>query len=195
LRAAVDEATRLGLPVAVHAYSDEGVAAAVSAGVRSVEHGSLITEPTLKLMRDHGVYFVPTLSAFHVPPDAPPEVRVLQPRVEMLQRNSRQAIATAIRLEVPVIAGSDSGYEENETTIIDEIILLASAGLSNLEAIRSATFLAAACLNISSLKGALEPGLDADLVAYKSNPLCDLTLLRDPVLVINGGTIFLRKLP
>lgn len=195
LRAAVTEATRLGLPVAVHAYSDEGVAAAVNAGVRSVEHGSLITEPTLKLMHDHGTYFVPTTNAFNLTADSPPEVRALQPRLEMLQKGSRQAIATARRLEVPVVAGADSGYEENEATIIDEIIQLAAAGLSNLDAIRSATSLSAKCLNISSAKGALEPGLDADLVAYKNNPLQDLGILREPVLVINGGKVFLRKLP
>ncbi len=197
LRAAVEEATRLGLPVAAHAYSDEGVSAAVNAGVRTVEHGSLITEPTLKLMHKRGTYFVPTLYGFSVAltPDSPPEKRALQPRIEMLLKSGLRAVAMARRLGVPVVAGTDTGYEEKEPTVIDEIMQLASAGLSNLEAIRSATSLSAECLEISSAKGALKPGWDADLVAFKNNPLNDLAVLREPILVINGGKVFLRKSP
>jgi len=197
LRAAVEEATRLGLPVAAHAYSDEGVAAAVNAGVRTIEHGSLITEPTLQLMHKRGTYFVPTLYGFSVAltPDSPSEERALQPRIKMLLKGSLQAIAMARRLGVPVVAGTDTGYEEKEPTVIDEIMQLASAGLSNLEAIRSATSLSAECLKISPAKGALKPGWDADLVAYKDNPLKDLAVLREPILVINGGKIFLLKSP
>jgi len=197
LRAAVKEATRLGLPVAAHAYSDEGVSAAVNAGVRTVEHGSLITEPTLKLMHDRGVYFVPTLYGFStaLKPDSPPEERALQPRIEMLLKSGRQAVAMARLLGVPVVAGADSGYEGDEPSVIDEVIFLASSGLSNLEAIRSTTSLSAECLKISSAKGALNPGLDADLVVYADNPVKDLAVLRTPILVINGGKIFLSKLP
>jgi len=152
LMAALEEATRLGLPAAAHAYSDEGVSAAVRAGVRSVEHGSLITEPTLKLMRDRGVYFVPTLSSFslELSPNAPPEVRPLRPRVEKLLESGRKAVAAAKRLGVPVVAGADTGYDEGESTVIEEIIELERAGLSRLEAIRSATTVAAECLKISS---------------------------------------------
>jgi len=196
LIAAVEEATRLGLPVAAHAYSDEGVSAAVNAGVRSIEHGSLITEPTLKLMRDRGVYFVPTLSPFstELSPSAPPEARPLRPRLQRMLESGRQAVLTARRLGVPVVAGADTSYDKGESTVIDEIIELASAGLSNLEAIRSATTIAADCLKISVAKGAVKPGMDADLVAYADDPVKDLTALRRPILVINGGKVFLNKL-
>lgn len=196
LVAAVEEATRLGLPAAAHAYSDEGVSAAVKAGVRSIEHGSLITEPTLKLMRDRGVYFVPTLSPFslELSPSAPPEARPLRPRIQRMLESGRQAVLTARRLGVPVVAGADTSYDKGESTVIDEIIELASAGLSNLEAIRAATTIAADCLKISAAKGALKPGMDADLVAYADDPVKDLTALRRPILVINGGKVFLNKL-
>jgi len=197
LRAAVEEATRLGLPAAAHAYSDEGVMAAVKAGVRTIEHGSLITEPTLKAMRDRDVCFVPTLYGFAISPgpNAPPEERVLIPRLKLLLDSGRRAIAIAKRLGVPIVAGADSGYVGDEPSVIDEIIQLASSGLSNLEAIRSATSLSAECLKILSAKGALKPGLDADLVAYADNPVKDLAVLRQPILVINGGKVFLRKSP
>jgi imidazolonepropionase-like amidohydrolase len=197
LMAAVEEATRLGLPAAAHAYSDEGVSAAVKAGVRSVEHGSLITEPTLKLMRERGVYFVPTLSPFalDLSPNAPPEVRPLLPRTEKMLESARRAIAIARRLGVPVVAGADTSYEPGESTVIEEVIELEKSGLSNLEAIRSATTVAADCLKISASKGAVKTGLDADLVAYAKNPLENLAVLRSPILIINSGKIFLNKLP
>jgi imidazolonepropionase-like amidohydrolase len=197
LMAAVNEATLLGLPTLAHAYSEEGVNAAVNAGVRSIEHGSLITEPTLKLMRDRGVYFVPTLSpiVMILSPDAPAEVLPLRARARMLADNSRRAIVIAKRLGVSIVAGADTSYDRGESTVIEEIIQLASAGLSNLEAIRSATAVAADCLNLSAAKGTLEPGKDADLVAYADNPVNDLKALRKPLLVINAGKIFLRKLP
>jgi imidazolonepropionase-like amidohydrolase len=195
LTAAVEEATRLGLPAAAHAYSDEGVSAAVKAGVRSIEHGSLITEPTLKLMRDRAVYFVPTLSSFslELSPDAPPEARPLWPRLKKLLERGRQAVLMARTLGVPVVAGADTSYEEGESTVIEEIIELEKSGLSKLDAIRSATTVAADCLKISAAKGAVKPGLDADLVAYTDNPVKNLTALRSPVLIINGGKIFLNK--
>jgi imidazolonepropionase-like amidohydrolase len=197
LEAAVQEATRLGLPAAAHAYSDEGVSSAVKAGVRSIEHGSLITEPTLKLMRDRGVFFVPTLSPFRMDlsPSAPPEVQSIRPRILRMLENGRQAVLTARRLGILVVAGADTGYDEGETTVIDEIVELAAAGLSNLEAIGSATSVAADCLKISTAKGTLNPGMDADLVAYADNPVKDLAALRNPVLIINGGKVFLNKLP
>jgi imidazolonepropionase-like amidohydrolase len=128
-------------------------------------------------------------------PQAPAEGKALRPRAQKLLETGRQAVAAARRLGVPVVAGADSGYEEGENTVIDEILELASAGLSNLEAIRSATTAAADSLRISAAKGALKPGLDADLAAYADNPVKDLTVLRKPILVINGGKIFLTKLP
>lgn len=197
LAAAIQEATRLGLPAAAHAYSDEGVSSAVKAGVRSIEHGSLITEPTLKLMRERGVYFVPTLSPFSLDlsPNAPPEVQPIRPRIQRMLEGGRQAVLTARRLGVPVVAGADTSYDKGESTVIDEIIELASAGLSNLEAIRSATTVAAECLKISAAKGVLKPGMDADLVAYMENPIKDLAALRSPILIINGGKVFVNKMP
>jgi imidazolonepropionase-like amidohydrolase len=197
LLAAIQEAARLGLPAAAHAYSDEGVSAAVKAGVRSIEHGSLITEPTLKLMRDRGVYFVPTLSPFSLDlsPNAPPEVQPIRSRIQRMLESGRRAVLIAQRLGVPVVAGADTSYDKGESTVIDEIIELASAGLSNLDAIRSATTTAADCLKISTAKGALKPGMDADLVAYADNPIKDLAALRKPILIINGGRIFLNEFP
>ena len=197
LNAAVQEATRLGLPVAAHSFSDDGVSAAVRAGVRSIEHGSLITEPTLRLMRDRRVYFTPTLSPMSrmLRPDAPPQLQPLRPRAMKLRESGRRAVLAAKRLGIPIVAGADTSYDEGEHTVIDEITELVSAGLSNLEAIRAATTTAADCLRVSAAKGTLNPGMDADLVVYANNPVKDLAALRKPILILNGGKVFLNKLP
>jgi imidazolonepropionase-like amidohydrolase len=197
LNAAVQEAIRLGLPVAAHSFSDDGVSAAVKAGVRSIEHGSLITEPTLRLMRDRRVYFTPTLSpmSMMLRPDAPPQLQPLRPRAMKLRESGRRAVLAAKHLGIPIVAGADTSYDEGEHTVIDEILELALTGLSNLEAIRAATTSAADCLKISAAKGALKPGMDADLVAYADNPVKDLAVLRKPILVLNSGRVFLNKLP
>jgi imidazolonepropionase-like amidohydrolase len=199
LEAAVKEATASGIPVAVHAYSDDGVSAAVKAGVRTVEHGSLITEPTVRLMLEHGVCFTPTLAPFyaHSNPaaDASPDEKVLAARLRGMIESSRRAIATARSLNVAIIAGSDSEYgSDDDPTVIDEISRLAKAGLGPVQAIASATETAATCLGLERRKGSVRRGLDADLVVYAKDPRTDLEVLRSPSMVINRGSIAVDKL-
>jgi imidazolonepropionase-like amidohydrolase len=199
LQAAVKEATALGIPSAVHAYSDDGVSAAVRAGVRTVEHGSLITEPTIRLMKERGVCFTPTLSAFYAyanpGANASPEYKALAARVLIMIRGSHQAITVARKLGVTIIEGSDSGYgSEEDHTLIDEILRLADAGLSPAEAIDAATEKSAACLRIENQKGSVRPGLDADLVVYQGDPTKDLGVLRNPLIVITRGSIYLDRI-
>lgn len=198
LEAAVKEATALGIPAAVHAYSDDGVSAAVRAGVRTVEHGSLITEPTIRLMKERGVCFTPTLSAFNAyanpGPNASPEDKVLAARMQIMIKGSRQAITIARKLSVAIIAGADSVYEsEEDHTVVDEILQLADAGFSPVEALDAATTKSAECLGIEGQKGSVRTGLDADLVVYQSDPTKDLRVLRNPLMVITRGSIYLDR--
>jgi imidazolonepropionase-like amidohydrolase len=197
LVAAVQEASAHGTPVAVHAYTDDAVSAAVRAGVRTIEHGSLITVPTLELMRQRGVCFTPTLSPFYlvakVGPDASAEEKALASRAQMMLDHAQQAIADARRLGVTIIAGADSGYESDSHTVIDEILHLADAGLSPSEALDAATARSAACLRIEKQKGSIQPGVDADLVVYASDPTADLQVLRSPQMVITRGSVFVDK--
>lgn len=194
LVAAVQQAQALGLPVAAHAYSDDGVSAAVRAGVRTIEHGSLITEPTLRLMKERGVCFVPTQSAFY---EAPPagatptaDEKAMSARLAMMIQHSREAIAVAHRLGVSIVAGADVGYDPGDSTVIDEIKHLADSGLTRAEAIESATSVSAACLKIDTHKGAIRAGLDADLVVYAIDPTMDLHTLEKPLLVITRGSVY-----
>jgi imidazolonepropionase-like amidohydrolase len=198
LIAAVQQATALGLPVAAHAYSDEGVMAAVQAGVRTIEHGSLITEPTIKSMKAKGVCFVPTLSAFYssslatANPSA--DEKALSARDKMMIQHSHEAIAIARKLDVSIIAGTDTTYDAGEPTVIDEIQHLADSGLTAAEAIESATTGSASCLGIEKVKGAIRAGLDADIVVYAKDPTMDLHILEKPLLVITRGSVYADNL-
>jgi imidazolonepropionase-like amidohydrolase len=198
LTAAVQQATALGLPVAAHAYSDDGAAAAVRAGVRTIEHGSLITEPTLRLMQERAVCFVPTLTAFYESPAPGTTVsaddKALAARLQTMLQGAHAALAIARTLGVVVIAGTDTGYDVNDPTVVDEIQHLVDAGFSPAEALDSATLSAAACLGLEKRKGAIRPGLDADLVVYADDPLTDLRVLEKPLLVVTRGSVYLDRL-
>jgi imidazolonepropionase-like amidohydrolase len=199
LHAAVKEATALGIPSAVHAYSDDGVSKAVRDGIRTVEHGSLITEPTLRLMKERGVCFTPTLTAFYAyanaGANASPEDKALAVRLSIMIKGSREAITIARKLGVAIIAGSDSVYgSEQDHTLIDEILQLADAGLSPSEALDAATSKSAACLGIERQKGSIRSGLDADLAVYQRDPTSDLHELRNPLMVITRGSIYIDRL-
>lgn len=198
LTAAVQQATELGLPVAAHAYSDGGVLAAIHAGVRTIEHGSLITEPTIKLMKEQGVCFVPTLSAFYSIPAATAnssvDEKAMSARGKMMIQHARDAIAIAHRLGVSIAAGTDTTYDADEPTVVDEIKHLADSGLTTSEATESATNVSASCLGIEKRKGAVRAGLDADIVVYDNDPTLDLRTLEKPLLVITRGSVYLDNL-
>ena len=198
LAAAVKQAAALGLPVAAHAYSDGGVLAAIHAGVRTIEHGSLITEPTIKLMKEQGVCFVPTLSAFYSIPAATAnssaDEKAMGARGKMMIQHARDAVSIARRLGVSIAAGTDTTYDADEPTVVDEIKHLADSGLTTSEAIESATTVSASCLGIEKRKGAVRAGLDADIVVYDNDPTLDLRTLEKPLLVITRGSVYLDNL-
>jgi len=218
LAAAVAEARNAGVPVAVHAYGDDGVAAAVRAGVSSVEHGVYLTDATLELMKKGNVFLVPTISAFP-PPDqtenplsllaatlAPPAslfCRVLRMRSyaeeggeAMAARNKEMAVSVrdsarrAHKMGLRVLAGTDGG-----DSIGGEITELAGIGMTPMEAIQAATSRCAEALGISKRTGSIRPGWEADLVVLKGNPLEDINAVKNVVLVVNDGRIIANRLP
>ncbi len=199
LAAAVAEARKAGVPVATHAHGDEGAAAAVRAGVSTVEHGTYLSDPTLKLMKERGVCFVPTLSASAMGtiavPGASNEAVALAIRARAMLARARDAVKRARQLGVRVIAGADSGYTPDDPhRVTDEMVELVTAGMSPMEAIQAATAKSAECLGISKRTGAIREGLEADLVVLDRNPLDDIDAVREAVLVINDGRIAVNHL-
>lgn len=199
LAAAVAEARKAGVPVAAHAHGDEGAAAAVRAGVSTIEHGTYLSDATLILMRQQNVCFVPTLSAAAMGtspgPSASAEAVALAIRERAMLPRARDAVRRALQMGVKVIAGADSGYTPDDPhRVTDEMAELAASGMTPLEAIQAATSRSAECLGISKRTGAIRAGLEADMVVLDRNPLDDINAVREVLLVINDGRIAVNHL-
>lgn len=189
LRTIVEEARRNRVKVAAHAHGIEGIVAAVRAGVDSIEHGSQLDEEAARLMKERGTYLVPTAwinSADGVDmSDAPEEVREKGRRIT---EQAKRSLRLAIREGVPIAYGTDAGVYPHGWNANDFPVLV-EAGLSPLEAIRTATLAAADLLGVDD-RGALEPGLLADVVAVRGDPLEDVTALQEVSFVMMGGTVY-----
>jgi imidazolonepropionase-like amidohydrolase len=191
--AVVRTARDYDLPVAVHAHGVEGMKRAIRAGVDSIEHGTQMDDEAIRLFRDKGVWYVPTLSAgifvgekAKVPGYLPDVVR---PKAELVGAQIRATVAKAVAAGVPIAFGTDAGvspHGENGK----EFVYLVEAGMTPMEAIRAATSSAAKVLRAEKDLGSLEKGKYADLVAYRKDPLADVSALATPPdLVMKGGVV------
>jgi len=197
LRAIVDEAASRNVPVQAHAHGDEGAMAAVRAGVRSIEHGTYLSDATLALMKDKGTFFVPTYST--VVDLAEPGGDYDQPALLVRGRHMlprlRRAVQRAHRMGVKLVTGADTSYGAGSVTRIShEIGNFVEMGLSPLEAIQAATTTAAELLRLGASIGAVEAGYQADLIAVEGNPLEEVGVIEDALLVVSNGRIALDRL-
>ena len=197
LRAVVEEAGTKRVPVQAHAHGDEGAMAAVRAGVRSIEHGTYLSDATLTLMKEKGTFLVPTYTTTLdlVEPGGDYDNPVLQLRGVHMLAVQRELIRRAQKIGVKIVTGADTAYGPTSVTRIStEIVNFVELGLSPLAALQSATTLAAELLGIEKQTGAIEPGLEADLIAVDGNPLQNVGVLRDPLLIVSNGHIALDRL-
>ncbi|HEY2944864.1 MAG TPA: amidohydrolase family protein [Vicinamibacteria bacterium] len=197
LRALVEEAASKGVPVQAHAHGDEGARAAVRAGVRSIEHGTYLSDETLALMKERGTYFVPTYTTVLdlVEPGGDYDIPALHLRGQHMLPRIRHAVQRAHALGVKIVTGADTGYGPNSVTrISQEVVNLVELGLTPLEAVQAATVTAAELLRLEKTTGAVEAGLEADLVVVDGNPLQDPGVLRDPLLVVSNGRVAVNRL-
>lgn len=197
LRAVVEEAATRGVPVEAHAHGDEGAYAAVRAGVRSIEHGTYLSDSTLALMRARGTYLVPTYSTLIdlLEPGGDYDDPVTRARAMHMIPRMEQTIRAAHRLGVKIVTGADVGYgPQSITRVAHEVANLVRLGLSPLEALRAATVTAAELFGIERRTGAIEPGLEADLLVVEANPLEQPVTLQDPLLVMSDGRIAVDRL-
>jgi imidazolonepropionase-like amidohydrolase len=187
LRTIVEEAARHGLKVAAHAHGTEGIIAAVRAGVASIEHGSLLNDEAINLMKQHGTYLVPTTYlAQAIRLDAlPPTIRA---KAEFILPRARQSLQLAIKSGVKIAFGTDAAvYPHGDNA--REFAVLVERGMTPADAIRAATLNAVDLLGVSD-RGNIAPGLLADLVAVRGNPLENIRVLEDVRFVMKGGQIF-----
>jgi imidazolonepropionase-like amidohydrolase len=189
LAAIVDEAHMLGRKVAAHAHGTAGIKAAVRAGVDSIEHGSILDDEAIALMKEHGTFLVPTLLAGEtvderaragsLPEFAIAKALKIRP---LMQASFRKAVAAGVRIAF----GTDSSVSPHGQNA-REFSLMVKAGMQPMDAIVAATRNAAELLGRSADVGTLETGKLADLVAVHGDPLKEIAVLEKPVAVLQGG--------
>lgn len=193
IRAIVETARDHGRKVAAHAHGDEGMQRAVRAGIASIEHGTYLSDETMQMMVDEGVYLVPTITAGQSVADSARIEGYYEPAVVEKALEVGPAIqemfARAYDTGVPIAFGTDAGvfrHGRNAT----EFEYMVEAGMPPMEAIYAATYSAAELLDRLDELGTLEEGKYADVIAVPSNPLDDVSVLHDVTFVMKAGTIY-----
>jgi imidazolonepropionase-like amidohydrolase len=188
LDAIVSEAHMRGARVAAHATSDTGVRMSIDAGVESIEHGYSIRPEAAREMADKGITLCPTLTASNYM--APPRIIERGPIWAEVQRVQRRSIENCLAAGVKIAFGTDAGgFPWTEINQANEFQHLVDHGLAPLDAIRSATIVAADLLRLTGEVGALTPGGFADLVAVSGDPLADVSCLMNVDFVMQGGRV------
>lgn len=182
----VSAAGRRGKGVLCHSYSEQGCHDAVTAGIRSLEHGVYVGERTLHEMRRRNTFFAPTLTAMAGLAESSDPV--LAERGRTYLPILKEAVRAAHELGVPLAAGTDSSGGEVDP-VGREVQLMHEAGLSALDAIRTATTSAANLLGIERDAGRLAPGFSGDAVVLSGDPHRDLSVLLAPVHVVRAGQV------
>ncbi len=201
IRAVIDAGHRFGVKVTAHSGSPAATSVAVDAGLDCVEHGYFLDRPTLKKMKEHGTWLVPTI-VVTAPATQPFFERIGSPPWYLERRNSAgkshwRALEMAIEEGVNIALGTDQmPAEPNDgtTATAREAQYYVEAGMTPLQALRSATIETARLLDTEDEIGTLEEGKYADIVAVDRDPTQDIKALRNILLVMKGGKVYRNKL-
>jgi len=192
LVAIADEAHRAGLRVAAHAHGDDGIRAAIEAGIDCIEHGSLMSDETMALMIERGTYLVATtyladgMDTSHAPPELQAKAADVFPR-------ARATISKAIERGVRIACGTDAPAIPHGRNA-RELLALVDRGMTPLQAIRAATTVAADLIDVDD-RGRLDAGLLADIIAVPGDPLTDIGVTEQVRFVMKGGKVFRHDEP
>lgn len=195
LKAIVETATDYGMHTAAHAHGPEGMKRAVLAGITTIEHGTLMTEEIMDLMKQKGTYYVPTLTAgkfvgeqakiagyYH--PLVAPKAAAIGPQIQ-------KTYSQAYKKGVKIAFGTDAGvYFHGDNA--QEFALLVKGGMTPMEAIKCATIVNASILNIADRLGTLEAGKTADIVATDENPIQNIRAMEKVSFVMKEGVVYKR---
>jgi len=188
-KAIVDEAHRLGKKVAAHAIGSDGIAAALRAGVDTIEHGDGLTEAEIDELAKKGVYWVPTITvgAYVAPGRAGNWAKMVDLEKAAFQKASKKGVKIAL--------GTDAGgFDWKEINQAKEFAYYVDYGMTSMQAIRTGTAVAAELLGWGSKLGTIEGGKWADLVAVSSDPLKDISELERVKFVMKGGVVYKNEL-
>lgn len=190
--AIIDTAHMFDRKVAAHAHGKSGIDAAVRAGVDSIEHGTFADDETIRLLKQHRTYLVPTLLA----PTTVLELvkqgkmsKATEEKVKQAAAVSYDNLGKALRAGVKIAFGTDSGVSAHGTNAA-EFPIMVRLGMTPAQAIRAATVNAADLLGRSDRIGSVEAGKDADLIAVTRDPLADITALQEVGMVMRHGEVY-----
>jgi len=193
LASIVKTATDYGLKVAAHAHGDEGMYRAVSNGVKTIEHGTLIEKRTMELMKEKEAYLVATISAGKFvaeqakKPGAYPAVIV--PKAIAIGAQIQETFANAYKYGVPIAFGTDAGvFPHGENA--KEFVFMNEGGMPVSEALQSATLINAKLLDKEDQLGQIQEGFLADIVATEENALENVNTLTEVTFVMKNGVIY-----
>ena len=189
----VNTAKDYGMHVAAHAHGDEGMYRAVLAGVRTIEHGTLMSERTMDLMIEKNAYLVPTMTAgksvvekANIPSYYPdiivPKALKIGP---VIQKTFSKAYSRGVRISF----GTDAGVFDHGLNA-KEFIYMVEAGMPETEAIQSATITNALILDKENVLGQISKGFFADIIATNENPLDNINTLTDVIFVMKNGSVY-----
>jgi imidazolonepropionase-like amidohydrolase len=187
LDAIVREANKLGLRVLAHAHGTEGINAAIRAGVSSIEHGSILSKESIKLMKERGTYLVPQtyLTDLPLPPETP---QATVDKNNHLNPLADRSIRMAYENGVKMAFGTDAGVFPHGDNA-KEFASLVARDLPEEHVLRMATIYAAGLLGVDD-RGIIAAGKRADLVAVPGNPLEDIRVMEDVRFVMKLGEIY-----
>jgi imidazolonepropionase-like amidohydrolase len=197
IQAACGEATKVGLRSVVHAHASAGARAAILAGCTSIEHGAFLDDATLQLMADRGVYFDPNFLVLHNYLENKPRFlgignyneegfAYMEKAVPLMADVLQRAMAHHVK----IVFGTDAVAGSHGRNAEEFIYRVRDGKQTPMEAIASATSMAAEALRLGDKIGAVEEGLQADLVAVAGNPLDDITAFRRVAFVMKGGKVY-----
>lgn len=190
LRAAVEEAARVGKRVAVHATGEPGTFYAAKAGVVSIDHADQLSEETMRIMREKQIFAVPTFAIaeyFAEHAASPAQAEREHKMLELHAGEFRKQLSAG----VPMAVGSDVGPFPHGTQA-RELYLMVKYGMSPLDTLRADLLNGAKLLGWQERIGALKPGYLADIIAVPRNPLTDITVLEKVGFVMKGGVVYRR---
>jgi imidazolonepropionase-like amidohydrolase len=188
-KAIVDEAHRIGKRVAAHAIGSDGIAAALRAGVDTIEHGDGLTDALMDEMAKKGIYWVPTITVgMYVAPGRGGN----WPKMADLQREN---FAKAVKKGVKIALGTDAGgFDWKTLNEAKEFEYYVQYGMTPMQAIRTGTSTAADLLGWSDKLGTIEAGKWADIVAVSGDPLKDIKELENVKFVMKGGSVYKNEI-
>ena len=182
--------------VAVHAHGSDGIKLALRAGADSIEHGTVMDDEIIKLMKAHSTYYVPTLSTVNgylerLAKDPNAYAPDVKKQIDWRIGITGQSLLKAYPAGVTIAFGTDAGVSKHGRNA-DEFELLVKFGMPPVEALKAATVNAADLLGLASEVGTIEPGKSADIIAVTGDPLQDVTVLKKVDYVMARGEPVVR---